>query len=182
MTAFWYALIIAIGAISIYLFISVLRRTSNQYRHPDVDVPEIPTQLPTEPEPPKVFLDPLVMQMHSAETEAVLFVSAAGIETEVLVNKSAALIFKEAGWAPFRATVKQWAESPAYCRCGPRFGGAEDEMGELALAYLYGELLGDAQFDQAFDELDDYWYANAEKFGYNKPKRDPAFDYSQPGC
>jgi len=177
-----YVLLIAFGAIGLYFFIRTVRNSQWRSQNPNLPIPEIPVELPPKEDPPKVYLDPLVMQMHGEEHETVLIVSPRGIEIEILVNSLAAEIYRREGWLPFKEQVRQWQNSPAYCYCGPRFRAPDTELDEMAIAYLYGEIVEDAQFDQAFDDLDAYWLANAEKFGYEKPKRGPAFDFTSPGC
>ncbi len=182
MELFVYVLIIAMGATGTYFFIRSVRCDRWRRHYPELPIPEIPTEFPPKENPPKVYLDPLVMQMHGENSETILLVGLSGLEIEVLVNSSAAEMYRREGWAPFRAAVCQWSSSSAYCYCGPRFRQPDTELDEMAIAYLHGEIIGDAQFDQAFDDLDSFWLANAEKYGYEQPEKRSAFDYARLGC
>jgi hypothetical protein len=169
MDLFLSLILVIIGIAALIIVIWGLRNSQLIDWRQKLPIPEIPVELAVKPEPDKIFLDPLLMQLHGEDTVTVPIVLPTGREMEVLVNCSSAEIFREKGWGPFRDSVRQWIDSPAYCRCGPRFGHPDIKLGELALSYLYGELLGDAQFERAFSELETFWIQNAERFGWPKP-------------
>lgn len=153
MTLLVYVVCFGLISIAVYTFVQVYRRHKHRTLPPNLPVPEIPPQLPAKPDPPTVYLDPLLMQMHGSGCEFVDFYSLKGERIQVLVNSSTAHIFNSEGWWPFRFIVKRWADSPAYVRYKLSTSGDGDSLGEMSLSYLYSELLGDAQFNSAFDEL-----------------------------
>ncbi|MFH1046936.1 MAG: hypothetical protein V1738_01415 [Patescibacteria group bacterium] len=183
MTTFWYIVAIAIGSVLLYTFVRAYRRQSECLHRPELQVPIIPTQLTVEPEPLKLFLDPLMMQLVGDQTETVLLVTLTGEKNYVLVNSSSAKIFREQGWEPFRQRARFWADSPAaYCWSGPQSVEPPEQLGELSLPYLHSQLFGDGPFGQAFKRLNDFWLEHAEEYGYEKPRLLIPFDFSRPGC